>query len=111
MTPLSKLNIYIFFARTYQEDELVKARVKAPLRSDMYQKMVKMDPSAPSAEEHAQKGVTKWRYLQWRDSISSTSTLGFRIEGIMVGVKAREGTALFVFIKSIHLIKYLFLSL
>lgn len=111
MTPLSKLNIYIFFARTYQEDELVKARVKAPLRSDMYQKMVKMDPSAPSAEEHAQKGVTKWRYLQWRDSISSTSTLGFRIEGIMVGVKAREGTALFMFIKSIHLIKYLFLSL
>ncbi|XP_030595594.1 inositol-trisphosphate 3-kinase C-like [Archocentrus centrarchus] len=70
--------------RTYQEEELIKARVKAPLRSDMYQKMVNMDPSAPSAEEHAQKGVTKWRYLQWRDSISSTSTLGFRIEGIMM---------------------------
>ncbi|XP_036934048.1 inositol-trisphosphate 3-kinase A [Acanthopagrus latus] len=70
--------------RTYQEEELIKARIKAPLRSDMYQKMVKVDPSAPSAEEHAQKAVTKWRYLQWRDTTSSTSTLGFRIEGVMM---------------------------
>ncbi|XP_042349829.1 inositol-trisphosphate 3-kinase B-like [Plectropomus leopardus] len=70
--------------RTYQEEELIKARFKATLRSDMYQKMVKIDPSAPSAEEHAQKGVTKWRYLQWKDTTSSTSTLGLRIEGIMM---------------------------
>ncbi|XP_078025514.1 inositol-trisphosphate 3-kinase B [Epinephelus lanceolatus] len=70
--------------RTYQEDELIKARTNATLRSDMYQKMVKVDPSAPSAEEHAQRGVTKFRYLQWRDTTSSTSTLGLRIEGIMM---------------------------
>lgn len=75
------------FVRTYQEEELAKALNKATFRSDMYQKMVKMDPSALSAEEHAQRGVTKWRYLQWRDTTSSTSTLGFRIEGIMVGVE------------------------
>ena len=72
------------YNRTYQEEELTKARTKATLRGDMYQKMVKIDPSAPSAEEHAQKGVTKCRYLQWRDTTSSTFTLGFRIEGIMV---------------------------
>ncbi|XP_026212853.1 inositol-trisphosphate 3-kinase B isoform X2 [Anabas testudineus] len=70
--------------RTYQEEELAKAWTKATMRSDMYQKMVKIDPSAPSEEEHAMKGVTKWRYLQWRDTTSSTSTLGFRIEGMMM---------------------------
>uniref|UniRef100_A0A667ZM56 Kinase n=1 Tax=Myripristis murdjan TaxID=586833 RepID=A0A667ZM56_9TELE len=72
--------------RTYQEEELMKAQTKPILRNDMYQKMMKIDSTAPSAEEHAQKGVTKWRYLQWRDTSSSTATLGFRIEGIMVGL-------------------------
>ncbi|XP_029021455.1 inositol-trisphosphate 3-kinase A-like [Betta splendens] len=70
--------------RTYQEEELTRARTRAALRSDMYHKMVKIDPSAPSEEEHAARGVTKWRYLQWRDSTSSTCTLGFRIEGMMM---------------------------
>ncbi|XP_035018266.2 inositol-trisphosphate 3-kinase A [Hippoglossus stenolepis] len=70
--------------RTYQEEELAKNKTKATLRSDMYQRIVKIDPSALSEEEHTQRGVTKWRYLQWRDTTSSTSTLGFRIEGIMM---------------------------
>ncbi|XP_024139551.1 inositol-trisphosphate 3-kinase A [Oryzias melastigma] len=70
--------------RTYQEEELVKASTKPNLRSDMYQKMVKVDPLAPSEEEHKRRGVTKWRYLQWRDTTTSTSTLGFRIEGLMM---------------------------
>ncbi|KAG7464453.1 hypothetical protein MATL_G00165750 [Megalops atlanticus] len=70
--------------RTYLEEELMKARLNPCLRNDMYQKMVKVDPMAPSAEEHAQGGVTKPRYMHWRDSVSSTSTLGFRIEGVTV---------------------------
>ncbi|XP_072289428.1 inositol-trisphosphate 3-kinase A [Eucyclogobius newberryi] len=69
--------------RTYQEEEVMKAQTRPQLRNDMYQRMVKVDPSALSTEEHAQMGVTKWRYLHWRDAFSSTSTLGFRIEGIM----------------------------
>ncbi|XP_069500846.1 inositol-trisphosphate 3-kinase A-like [Ambystoma mexicanum] len=70
--------------RTYLEEELAKALQKPTLRSDMYQKMVKVDPTAPTEEEHAQQATTKPRYMQWRESISSTTTVGFRIEGIMM---------------------------
>jgi len=68
--------------RTYQEEELAKAREKPKLRKDMYEKMVAVDPSAPTDQEHSVKGITKPRYMVWRETISSTATLGFRIEGI-----------------------------
>ncbi|XP_007239186.2 inositol-trisphosphate 3-kinase B [Astyanax mexicanus] len=74
--------------RTYLEEELTKARKKPSLRSDMYLKMIDVDPDAPTQEEKDQKAVTKPRYMQWRETISSTATLGFRIEGI----KKEDGT-------------------
>lgn len=74
--------------RTYLEEEIIKAGEKPKLRKDMYEKMVQIDPSEPTVEEHELRAVTKPRYMIWRESISSTSTLGFRIDG----VKLRSGT-------------------
>lgn len=78
-----KFKYYLSF-RTYLEEELIKARERPRLRKDMYDKMVAVDPGAPTEEERAQQGVLKPRYMQWRETLSSTATLGFRIEGIKV---------------------------
>ena len=56
---------------------------------DMFDKMCQVDPNAPTAEELQLGGVTKPRYMVWRETISSTAAFGFRIEGI----RKHDGTS------------------
>ena len=60
--------------RTFLETETT---VTKP-RYDLYLKMVKEDEEAPSETEKAEKAITKYRYLDWRDEVSSSRSLGFR---------------------------------
>uniref|UniRef100_A0A8D3AQ42 Kinase n=1 Tax=Scophthalmus maximus TaxID=52904 RepID=A0A8D3AQ42_SCOMX len=85
-------------SRTYLEEELLKARERPRLRKDMYEKMVAVEPGAPTEQERAQQGVLKPRYMQWRETLSSTATMGFRIEGI----KKADGTCNTNFKKTKH---------
>lgn len=66
--------------RTYLAKD-VKSR-KA--RMDLLAKLEKLDPSTVTNEERI-NGVTKRRYMQHREVMSSTATLGFRIEAVKMG--------------------------
>ncbi|XP_053703736.1 inositol-trisphosphate 3-kinase C isoform X1 [Synchiropus splendidus] len=79
-------------SRTYLEEELQTAQERPQPRRDMFQKMVAVDPAAPTEQEREQQAVLKTRYMQWRESLSSTTTLGFRVEGFRVSCSRSRQT-------------------
>lgn len=64
--------------RTFLEGEVANAKP----RKDLYQKMVKVSPHEPTPEEREAGAVTKLRYMHFRDTLSSSRDLGFRIEAM-----------------------------
>eukprot|EP00756_Hemistasia_phaeocysticola_P045605 Hpha_TRINITY_DN19355_c0_g1::TRINITY_DN19355_c0_g1_i1::g.81102::m.81102/K00911/ITPK; 1D-myo-inositol-triphosphate 3-kinase len=65
--------------RTYLEEEVRKTE----LRENLYKKLIKVDPSLLTPDEQRDKKMTKVRYMTCREQLSSTSTLGFRIDGVV----------------------------
>ena len=63
-------------SRTFLESEVSNNK----RRADLYQKMVAIDPTEPTEEEHQTGEITKLRYMQFRERESSSAQLGFRIE-------------------------------
>jgi len=86
--------------RTYLEQDLDKSERDPELRAvkknifkedlilfffkDLYEKMIAIDPTAPTEQENEDKKLLKPRYMIWRESLSSSQDLGFRIEAIKV---------------------------
>nr|CAI5831017.1 unnamed protein product [Callosobruchus analis] len=71
--------------RTFLESEVTNTVA----RPDLYQKMIAIDPHAPTEEEHNQQAVTKLRYMQFRELQSSSCSQGFRIEAMKDDVRQR----------------------
>lgn len=58
-----------------------RAHARAPLTLAPLEQMMEVDPNEPTAEEK-ENGITKLRYMQFRESQSSSRLFGFRIEAV-----------------------------
>lgn len=64
--------------RSFQEEEVSKKK----LRPDLYERMLKLDPSAPTEEEKSQQGCTKYRWMSFNDKLTNLCKNCFRIDGV-----------------------------
>eukprot|EP01064_Diplonema_japonicum_P013719 TRINITY_DN21277_c0_g1_i1.p1 TRINITY_DN21277_c0_g1~~TRINITY_DN21277_c0_g1_i1.p1 ORF type:complete len:290 (+),score=47.79 TRINITY_DN21277_c0_g1_i1:86-955(+) len=75
--------------RTFLESECCSNKP----RKDLFTKMMKLGDHLPSPDEKDRGEVTKLRYMTAREALSSTSVLGFRVDGV-VGCEATVGVPL-----------------
>mmetsp|Transcript_34349 Transcript_34349/g.80398 ORF Transcript_34349/g.80398 Transcript_34349/m.80398 type:complete len:459 (-) Transcript_34349:105-1481(-) len=64
--------------RSFGEEEVHSEKQ----RPDLYKRMVELDPSAPTPEEHRAQAITKYRWMTFNDKLTTLSSLGFRVDGI-----------------------------
>mmetsp|Transcript_50153 Transcript_50153/g.117164 ORF Transcript_50153/g.117164 Transcript_50153/m.117164 type:complete len:481 (-) Transcript_50153:146-1588(-) len=64
--------------RSFGEAEVANDK----MREDLYQKLVALDPQAPSEEEREKRACTKFRWMSFNDEASTLKNYGYRIDGI-----------------------------
>ena len=71
--------------RTFLEEEFmsVSERESKP-RNDLYLRLKEISPNELTESENRLQAITKRRFMSWRETSTSSSTLGFRIEAIKV---------------------------
>jgi 1D-myo-inositol-triphosphate 3-kinase len=70
--------------RTFQEKEAAGSKP----REDLFLKLEKFMPEAITEEENRNRAITKLKWMSTRDAASTSSSLGFRVDGIV----SEEGT-------------------
>lgn len=71
--------------RTFQEKEASNTKPRA----DLYKRLVELSPELVTDEEHKAGSITKFKWTQSRDAVSTSKKLGFRIDGIVCERGAR----------------------
>eukprot|EP00928_Gymnodinium_smaydae_P021243 TRINITY_DN18271_c0_g1_i1.p1 TRINITY_DN18271_c0_g1~~TRINITY_DN18271_c0_g1_i1.p1 ORF type:complete len:354 (-),score=90.62 TRINITY_DN18271_c0_g1_i1:217-1278(-) len=76
--------------RTFCEHECANTK----LREDLYGKLHKLAPEVLTPCEKRRGSITKLRYMSAREELSSSSTLGFRVDGVLMEDECMDASQL-----------------